>query len=130
MTKDVYFIDDDSIFLKLAKFLCKNSIPCANGVFYYDSGQDALDVMIRKIDTRTIDEYFEIFLDINMPGMTGFEFIDSLIQRRPEILDFINIYLLSSSFDPGDLQKANEKSIIKKFLQKPLKKEYLDALCA
>ena len=130
MPKYVYFIDDDNIFLKLAKLLCKDAIPCASGVFYYDSAQDALDVITQKIDSRTVDEYVEIFLDINMPGMTGFEFIDSLIQRRPEILDFVNIYLLSSSLDPGDMQKANEKFIIKKFLQKPLKKEYLHVICA
>jgi len=129
MTKDVFFIDDDSIFLKLAKFKCKDAIPCANGVFYYDNSQDALEVMIQRIDTRTSDEYFEIFLDINMPGLTGFEFIDSLSQHRPDIIDFVNIYLLSSSLDPGDVQKAKERSIIKKFLQKPIKKEYLQSIC-
>jgi CheY-like chemotaxis protein len=129
MTKDVFFIDDDSIFLKLAKFQCKDAIPCANSIFYYDSSQDALEVMIQRIDTRTSDEYFEIFLDINMPGLTGFEFIDSLSQHRPDIIDFVNIYLLSSSLDPGDVQKAKERSIIKKILQKPIKKEYLQSIC-
>jgi CheY-like chemotaxis protein len=85
--------------------------------------------MIQRTDTRTSDEYFEIFLDINMPGLTGFEFIDSLSQHRPDIIDFVNIYLISSSLDPGDAEKAKERSIIKKFLQKPIKKEYLQSIC-
>lgn len=129
MPKEVYFIDDDSIFLKLVKFKCKDALPCASGVFYYEIAQDALDAIIEKITNRTKVEYLEVFLDINMPGMTGFEFIDNLLQSRPEILGFVNIYLLSSSLDPSDVQKASEKSIIKNFLQKPLKKEYLEMIC-
>jgi CheY-like chemotaxis protein len=130
MIKHVFFIDDDSIFLKIAKFQCKDSLPCANGVFYYDCPQDALDAMIQKIDARTTNEYFEIFLDINMPGMTGFEFIDILLQSRTGILDFVNINLLSSSVDPHDINRAKERPIIKKILQKPINKEYLQSVCA
>ena len=129
MPRVVYFIDDDILFLKLAKYQCKNYLACTSGIFYLHIAQDALETIIQKIDARTTDEYLEIFLDINMPGMTGFEFVDKLEQLRPGKLDFVNIYLLSSSIDPFDLSKAEQKPIIKKFLQKPLKSEYLQAVC-
>lgn len=130
MTKSVYFIDDDILFLKLVKFHCKETKPCISGTFFYDYAQDALDVIIQKIDTRIVDESFELFVDINMPGMNGFEFIDLLVENKPDALDLVNIYLLSSSNDPDDIQKAKERLIVKKFLEKPFKKTYLDELCS
>lgn len=71
------------------------------------------------------EEKTVLFLDINMPTMSGWEFLEKF-----EILaDFIKmqfeIYILSSSVDPRDLKKVSENSLVLGFIEKPLRKERL-----
>lgn len=58
-----------------------------------------------------------IFLDINMPAMNGFEFIDAL--RKTDI-SIPPIVLLTTSHNPADQQKATEYNEIKLYRNKPL----------
>ncbi len=79
--------------------------------------------------SETIDIFPEIiFIDINMPMVNGFQFIDNLIKRLPNRLTNLKLVVLTSSDDPNDRLKASEihKDII--FLNKPLTGEMLSHL--
>lgn len=64
-----------------------------------------------------------LFLDINMPTLTGWEFIEQYEKFSEEVKKQISIYILSSSVDQRDKDKAKANQYIKDFISKPLKRE-------
>ena len=66
-----------------------------------------------------------IFLDLRMPDMSGFEFLNAL-EKIPELKPGqIKIYILSSSLNPSDLKKIKEHKLVAKFIGKPLTSQVL-----
>jgi two-component SAPR family response regulator len=66
-----------------------------------------------------------LFLDINMPTLTGWEFMEQFEKFSAEIKNQITIYILSSSVDQRDKDKANANTYIKGFISKPLTREMI-----
>ncbi|MBD0399799.1 response regulator [Flammeovirga sp. EKP202] len=64
-----------------------------------------------------------IFLDINMPRMNGWEFITEYDKLDIEIREQISLFLLTTSINDDDLQKANMLPTVKGYLNKPLSVE-------
>jgi CheY-like chemotaxis protein len=69
-----------------------------------------------------------IFVDLNMPLMDGFQFIENLYKNLPNKKDDLKLIILTSSVNPKDRQKASEISKEIVFVNKPLTKEILDQL--
>lgn len=69
-----------------------------------------------------------IFLDIRMPEMNGFEFLDEFKKLDSKFISNIKVIILSSSLDVNDMKRAKEDPAIVKFLNKPLKKEMLEEI--
>lgn len=69
-----------------------------------------------------------IFLDIYMPYMNGFEFLEGYQKLAETIRSKITLFMLSSSLDPGDIKKANEDNNVKRFFQKPLTRNAVDEI--
>ena len=95
------------------------------GIRSFIYAKEALDILLSGTDNPDF-----ILLDINMPGMNGWEFLDSLqlAKAAPENLPVI--YLLSSSLDPEDEAKARNSVLAKGFISKPLEVEKLPFLKA
>lgn len=64
-----------------------------------------------------------LFLDINMPVMNGWEFLERFEELDPAIKNRVKIYILSSSVDKRDIEKAKANKNIVHYLIKPLTKE-------
>jgi len=69
-----------------------------------------------------------IFLDIRMPQMGGFEFLQEFDKLDIEGKNNIKIFMLSSSLDPTDLRKSTNNKYITHFLHKPLTQKALDEI--
>jgi CheY-like chemotaxis protein len=71
-----------------------------------------------------------IFLDLNMPGFSGWDFLEEFERLQSSFRKAINIYIVSSSIDPNDKLNASQYHFVKGFLTKPVKKERLEMIYA
>jgi CheY-like chemotaxis protein len=69
-----------------------------------------------------------IFLDIDMPLMDGFQFLDEFEKLSDYIKNNCAIIMLTSSVNPQDLSKAKKSHFVKKYINKPLTQEALEKL--
>jgi CheY-like chemotaxis protein len=71
-----------------------------------------------------------IFLDVRMPEIDGFGFLEAYDQLPEVIKSSCIVMLLSTSLNPDDHERANSNKYVKRFLNKPLTKEELDNIHA
>lgn len=91
----------------------------------YQSAADTL----RELKSLPAEELPQvIFLDIIMPGMDGFEFLNEFAKLDESIRKKCKIVLLSSSDSFKDLNRANKNPLVRKFLNKPLTPALLAAI--
>jgi CheY-like chemotaxis protein len=66
-----------------------------------------------------------MFLDINMPGISGFDMIQKLQEEGPWPIDKLKVYILSSSGNQRDLDRAEDLGV-NGYLTKPLTRQKID----
>jgi CheY-like chemotaxis protein len=69
-----------------------------------------------------------IFLDVRMPLMGGFEFLEAYDKIDMDKQN-VKIFMLSSSLDPLDIRKAMDNKYITQFIHKPLTQKAIEELC-
>lgn len=116
--KNILLVEDDDIFLFTATFVLNKAFPNTE-ITIKHQGQEALDYL----ENRTPDL---LFLDLNMPKMDGWEFLEELEESKIQV-DF-PIIIVTSSIDPEDKRKAERNSLVSDYLEKPLRIETLKAL--
>ena len=96
-------------------------------VMVFQTGTDALDFL--RTNSKVAENLPDlIFLDINMPIMDGFQFLEEFEKLDSPILDKSKIIMLSSSISPRDIDRAASNRFVKKYLNKPLNSRYLQAI--
>ena len=115
----VLLVDDDEInnfiSIKLIKKALLNTeiMACLNGKFAIDQLVD-----IQRNDISKLPDY--ILLDINMPIMNGWEFLDEYKRLNIDPLGKTKIFIISSSVFSNDINKARSYPLVKDFISKPL----------
>ncbi|WP_339836294.1 response regulator [uncultured Maribacter sp.] len=111
-------IDDDPIFIYGTKRIMKE-VNFAENIVVYNNGQEAVDGLKTIInDGGLLPEV--IFLDLNMPIMNGWEFLDEYKNCRHNISKKTIIYIISSSVDPRDLERVKDYNQIDTYILKPI----------
>jgi CheY-like chemotaxis protein len=114
-------IDDDPIFVFGAKRMMELSDFC-DSFMVFKNGQEALNslkpIMIAGENVPDI-----ILLDINMPIMDGWQFLDEFVKIESHKL--LTIYIVSSSIDPVDINRAKHYKTISNYIIKPISTDTL-----
>lgn len=116
----VLIIDDDPIVQLIHKKLIKRR-RIAENPLQFTYAADAIDFLLNNKE-----EHFLIFLDLNMPKMDGWEFLDHVKRLGLDIIT--SVVIVTSSIDQNDEIKAMEYSNIIEYCIKPLNNEILNKI--
>ena len=118
-------VDDDKIFNFLSEKTIM-SLGLANEVHFALNGQQAL-ALLEKYKEGEISRPDIIFLDLNMPVMNGYQFIEAFTNMDLPDKHKITIVVLSSSADPNDMARTKQLGI-RYYFNKPLSRDEIRKL--
>jgi CheY-like chemotaxis protein len=121
--KQLALVDDDDVFVFLTTRMLEK-YKLVDLIKIFDNGYDAL-VFIQE-NLGNIEALPDIILlDLSMPIMDGWQFLDEFVKINPKIGKKITIYICSSSISPDDVVRAKTITAVSDFIIKPMTKEKL-----
>lgn len=130
MLETILCIDDDPITLMLCKMVITKA-SFSKEIATAKNGEEALKYFntLKQTDPNSVLKKPQmIFLDLNMPVMGGWEFLDSFVTADYSDFNETKVIILSSTIDPEDLEKSKKYPMVMDFLSKPISKEMLEYL--
>ncbi|WP_318345786.1 response regulator [Flagellimonas baculiformis] len=124
MKKMGLLVDDDPIFNWVSTKLIEK-VNANLAIQSFVDGKEALDFLCAHYME---DTHYQILLDINMPRLNGWEFIEALTRIETIKMENISIYIVSSSTDESDIQRAKGLTEVKGYHKKPLSIEDIKSL--
>lgn len=121
--KTLTLIDDDNIFV----FLTKKTIQLTNLVDLikvFENGLDAINYLKENRDNPEVLPEI-ILLDLSMPIMNGWQFLEEFTKINPTIGKKITIYICSSSISHDDITRAKSINEVSDYIIKPITKDKL-----
>jgi CheY-like chemotaxis protein len=118
MTKEIFIIDDDLIYrMIVSRAITK--IDANIKINQCENGRLGLEMLVQRTEGAKII----ILLDINMPVLDGWGFLEEIKKNNFYNIQDPLIYVVSSSTDESDLLKAKQYDFLGSFLHKPLNRE-------
>ncbi|NRD19071.1 response regulator [Winogradskyella eckloniae] len=121
-------IDDDKIYVNLVKKIIETKKLCDHLLIFKDGkeGIDYFETLLQNFEEEQIPEV--ILLDLNMPIMDGWEFLERFTKIKNKFNNPITLYVVSSSINAIDIDKAKSLSTVQNYLIKPVKIDELEAV--
>ncbi len=114
----IFLIDDDPIYLLLARKII-SSADSRFEITEFMQAEDALDYLAQnKNKTALLPDI--IFLDLSMPFMDGWAFLEQYELLTPDMAKVTALYIVSSSISPEDVSRAKMHQMVLDFLVKPV----------
>jgi CheY-like chemotaxis protein len=120
----VCIIDDDPIFVFATKRIMQFSNFC-NGFLDFNNGQEAINYL-RPLMERNENIPELILLDLNMPVLDGWQFLDEFVKIKYD--GKVTIYIVSSSIMASDFAKAEKYEQVCNYIIKPVTPETLKSI--
>jgi len=114
----IYVIDDDDVCQFIANSVITES-KLVNHIKMFNNGKEAIDFIEENITDITLLPEI-ILLDLTMPVMDGWEFLENYILLKPRIGKKIYIYVLTSSTNPKDFERAKNINEVTDYVVKPI----------
>lgn len=122
----ILLVDDDPIYQLVAKKLI-SACGFTGAISAVLNGQEALQYLKESIQEHTMEPDI-ILLDLNMPVMNGWQFLDAFDRFKKAFSKQITIYIITSSADSFDVCKAREYETVKGYVVKPMLKENFEQI--
>lgn len=111
-------VDDDTVYQFTASRTLK-ATKLTDQILQFPNGQEALEFLTsNSSDPAKLPDI--IFLDINMPVTDGWMFLDEFKKLKTEFAKQMRIYMVSSSIDPRDLNRARANTEVSDYVEKPI----------
>ncbi|HPH33031.1 MAG TPA: response regulator [Chitinophagaceae bacterium] len=120
-------IDDDDFFLILNKDILTLTNP-DTGIIQFNSAISALEWMKKTIQDHEKEWPENILLDIRMPFMNGFDFLEKLKEFPLSHIRNIKVFMMTSSLDERDYIKAQHYPFVYSYFTKPLTIEMIEEI--
>lgn len=114
----ILLVDDDEAAIFLHKAIIE-IIDCTNNIVIAENGEEAIKQLTEKIEGKYLQPSL-ILLDINMPRMNGWEFLEMYKRLSIHQKARIVIIMLTTSLNPSDREKAQNLSDVSGFMNKPI----------
>jgi CheY-like chemotaxis protein len=119
---EIFIIDDDLIQRMIVSKIIKMIDPTLV-INQCENGKIGLAILEQHSNSN---QSIIVFLDINMPILDGWGFLDQIQKSNFYNLHQLSIHIVSSSIDESDISKVSEYGFVKSFLHKPLSREDLN----
>ena len=126
MKKSVVIIDDDPISILVTETLMKKK-DFAERIKSFERPEDALDYFENLYSSENHAPDY-IFLDIQMPTMSGWDFLDNYEKLTEKVKALKHVIMLSATFSPEDTEKAKDHDLVKELVTKPVNGDILAGL--
>jgi len=119
-------VDDDKVF-QLTTSRTIQAAKLTDRILQFENGEEALSFLKEHaMETDSLPDY--IFLDINMPFVDGWMFLEDFAILKTDLQKNISIYMVSSSIDPKDVNRAKGNKNVQDYITKPVSREKLTEL--
>lgn len=119
-------IDDDPVNNFLSKVIIGKVLPDAI-IYEFTKPIEALNFIESGAD---VHDFITLFLDINMPIVDGWGFLERFKLLDADLIEKIDIYMLSSSLDERDKIRAKSYKSVQDYIQKPLTMEGVELIAS
>lgn len=119
--KTIYLIDDDKIYQFTSKKIL-SAIGAASCLHSFENGKLAIDFIEANLNNPAVLPDV-IFLDINMPIVDGWQFLEFFQELQPKIPKKVTLYMVTSSVDSEDIAAAKTYPAITEYIMKPVGKD-------
>ena len=123
---DLMIIDDDPVNNMLCCKIIQQTIPGA-AVKTFTLPEKGLEHILATYSAADAKKAI-LFLDINMPHLTGWEVLDRMNYFPEEVKERLRIFMLSSSVAPDDKERADRAPLVTGYMAKPLSRVKLQEL--
>lgn len=117
----IFLIDDDLIQLKVAGRMIEQSVK-GKTIKQFQEAEDAINYLrTQASDPAVLPDI--ILLDLNMPEITGWDFLDTFEYLKETLTKEAKVFILTSSPDEADIKKSKTYPSVQGYIIKPLTKE-------
>lgn len=121
--KKILLVDDDPVFQAVARKMIENCQLMDFIIYSFRNGKEALDHLL---EIRSSPKDSLVLLDLNMPVMNGWEFLEEL--KKYPLLQHLKVVIVSSSPNAEDIELGRSVDQVLDYVQKPMSINYLGKL--
>lgn len=125
-TPDFIIIDDDNLNNMICRMVVETLFP-GRDIRAFTDPENGLEYLRHLCQLPDANDAV-VFLDINMPRLSGWEVLDELIKIPGAARECLKIFMLSSSINYADIERVRNYPLVTAYIEKPLSQNKLRSL--